>query len=158
MRIIRAQIEYMDIVRGLFREYQAWLDADVCFQDFKEELANLSEVYAEPKGAIYLAFDNEKAIACSAIKPSKNNPETEAELKRLYVQESYRGHGIGRDIFNASMQAAQKMAYQAVVLETLPEKMQAAQFLYRDYGFQPIPNYLENADEGVECFCYRFKK
>ena len=157
MNIIQAKSDHMDLVRELFREYQAWLDADVCFQGFEDELANLPGAYAEPKGAIYLAFDKDQAVACSAIKPSEDKPNKNAELKRLYVQEAFRGHGIGRDIFKASMHGARVMGYEGVVLETLPEKMQAAQFLYRDYGFKPITNYCDNADKGVECFRYRFQ-
>jgi len=157
MKIIQAELEHLDQVRDLFREYQTWLDADVCFQGFEDELANLPGAYAQPNGAIYLAFDEDKTIACSAIKPSAENPDKHAELKRLYVQEGYRGHGVGRDIFNTCMQGAQSMGYEAVVLETLPEKMKAAQFLYRDYGFESVDNYLDNADQGVACFQFNFK-
>lgn len=157
MEIIKAEEQHMDMVRELFREYQVWLDADVCFQDFEEELANLPGHYSAPKGIIYLAFDDKKAIACSAIKPCKDKPKTYAELKRLYVQESYRGKGLGKKVFDTSMQGAKEMGYEAVILETLPEKMKAAQFLYREYGFQAMPDYLGNADQGVECLSYRFK-
>lgn len=157
MKIIEAKLQHLDQVRELFREYQDWLDADVCFQGFEEELANLPGAYAEPYGSIYIAIHEDQAVACSAIKPSDIDPDKQAELKRLYVQESYRGHGLGRDIFQVSMDGAKAMGYKAVVLETLPEKMQAAQFLYRDYGFKPVDNYLDNADQGVECFQYRFE-
>lgn len=162
MEIIQAQQQHMDMVRELFREYQAWLNNDICFQGFEEELANLPGSYAAPKGVIYLAFDDEQAVACSAIRPRSDKPETEAELKRLYVKNVYRGHGLGRDMFNASMLGARKMGYDSVVLETLPEKMKAAQFLYRDYGFQPMPNYRGNLDidndEGVECYRHSFDR
>jgi len=157
MNIIPAELKHLNQVRDLFREYQAWLDADVCFQGFEEELDSLPGAYSQPKGAIYIAFDEDKAVACAAIKTSIDKSENNAELKRLYLQDAYRGHGLGRDIFNVSMQGAQKMGYDAVVLETLPDKMKAAQFLYRDYGFTPMENYLNNADQGVECFCYSFK-
>ncbi len=157
MKTITAESQHLDKVRELFREYQTWLDADVCFQGFEEELANLPGDYAQPNGAIYLVIDGDQAIACSAIKPSANNPNKHAELKRLYVKATYRGKGLGRDIFQASMHGAQAMGYEAVVLETLPEKMKTAQILYRAYGFQPVDNYLDNADQGVECFQFNFK-
>lgn len=157
MEIIKAQIEHMDIVRDLFREYQAWLDAACCFQGFEEELANLPGSYAPPKGTIYLAFDDEHAVACAAIRQRSDKPETDAELKRLYVKEAYRGQGLGRDIFYASMSEAQKIGYENVVLETLPAKMKTAQILYRDFGFRPISNYSDNTDEDVEYFRYCFK-
>ena len=122
MNIIEAQIKDMDAVRELFREYQVWLNQDLCFQGFEEELASLPGRYAAPKGVIFLVFDEEqnKPIACSAIRPRIDQPETDAELKRLFVLENYRTKGIGKDLFFASMSAAKEMGYTSVVLETLP--------------------------------------
>lgn len=158
MKIIQAQEQHMDLVRDLFREYQTWLDADICFQGFEEELIDLPGSYAEPNGIIFLAFDGDQAVGCSAIRPRDDQPETDAELKRLYVKDIYRGHGVGRDVFNASMQSAKEMGYEAVVLETLPEKMQAAQFLYRDYGFKTMSAYGTNTDDSIEYYRYSFEK
>ena len=155
MKIIEAQIKDMDLVREFFREYQAWLNVDVCFQGFEEELASLPGRYAAPKGVIYLAFDNDQAVACAAIRPRLDKADTEAELKRLYVREGHRGQGLGKKIFLAAMSAAKDMGYSAVVLETLPI-MQAAQSLYKEYGFQSTPAYFENADESVEFYRYQF--
>ena len=157
MNIIKAEEQHMDIVRDLFREYQAWLNADCCFQGFEEELASLPGRYAEPKGVIFLAFDNNQVVGCSAIRPRNDKPEIDAELKRLYVKETYRGHGVGKDLFNASMLFARELNYESVVLETLPEKMKAAQFLYGEYGFKIIPAYGTNSDDDIEYYGYSFE-
>ena len=157
MKIIQAQLEHMDVVRVLFREYQLGIDAECCFQGFEEELASLPGDYAPPKGAIYLAYDKAQAIACVAIRPRKNLFEKDAELKRLYVKKGYRRHGIGKDLFNIAMQMIKNKAYEGVVLETLPKQMQAAYSMYHDYGFVPMSNYLTNADEDVSCLRYCFK-
>ena len=157
MKIIQAKAEHMDIVRDLFRDYQAWLNNDICFHGFEEELASLPGRYDAPRGAVYLAFEKDEVVACSAIRPRIDKPETEAEFKRLFVKDVYRGHGLGRDIFNAAMLGAKAIGYKTVVLETLPE-MTAAQHLYLDYGFEPIDAYFENADESVSFFRYTFDK
>ena len=157
MKIITAEQEHMYIVRDLFREYQDWVEADCCFQDFETELANLPGLYEAPKGIILLAFDENNPVACAAVKPTRVKPETEAEIKRLFVKDTYRGHGIGKKLFSASLDKAKQIGYEAVVIETLP-KMEAAQFMYRDFGFETIPNYAKNADDGVICYRYCFDK
>ncbi len=156
MKIIQAQQQHMNIVRNLFRDYQAWLNTDICFDGFEEELASLPGRYSAPKGAVFLALsENNEVVACSAIRPRIDKPDTEAEFKRLFVKETYRGHGMGRDIFDAAMLGAKEMGYKTVVLETLPI-MKAAKHLYLDYGFEPVSAYFENADDSVMFFRYTF--
>ena len=155
MDIVQAQQKDMDKVRESFLEYQTWLNSDTCFQNFEDELVSLPGCYKSPQGIIYLAVDKEQVVGCSAIRPRCDKPETEAELKRLFVKDTYRGHSIGKQLFNASMEAAKQIGYEAVVLETLA-KMEAAQHLYRDYGFKAMSNYSQSDDTAVESYRYSF--
>lgn len=73
----------------------------------------------------------------------------------MFVDEDYRGKGLGKDLFFASMSAAKEMGYTSVVLETLPI-MKKAKSLYQRYGFESIPPYFDNAGESVEFYRYEF--
>lgn len=58
--ILMENLENMDIARQLFREYQDFLNQDLCFQNFEAELATLLGKYTLPDGEILLATVNKK--------------------------------------------------------------------------------------------------
>ena len=58
----------IDELRRLFREYEAYLNVDLCFQEFESELANLPGKYAPPSGSLLLSMDGQKAIGCGALR------------------------------------------------------------------------------------------
>ena len=154
MKIVEATDRDILNVRKLFREYQEWLDIDLCFQGFEEELATLPGAYAPPKGVILLATEDREVVGCVAIRPRMEN-DSEAELKRLYVQLSYQGRSIGKRLFHTAMSKAKRIGYTSIVLDTLPT-MQTAKSLYVAYGFKEIPAYYGNPEEGAEYYKYVF--
>lgn len=75
--------------RRLFREYEAWLDVDLCFQSFEEESKNLSGKYVAPKGRLFLAFAGEQVADCIALRKLDDDI---CEMKRLYLREEFCGY------------------------------------------------------------------
>ncbi|MEO7056300.1 MAG: GNAT family N-acetyltransferase, partial [Caldimonas sp.] len=59
----------MALTAGIFREYAASLDVDLCFQDFDAELAALPGEYAPPGGHLVLAFVAGELAGCGALRP-----------------------------------------------------------------------------------------
>jgi putative acetyltransferase len=127
-------------VRALFREYQTFLNVDLCFQGFEEELDSLPKPYEEPKGALVLAHWNGQLAGCAGIKPLE---EEVCELKRLFVRPEFRGHGIGRALCQHMIEEAHKRGYQRMRLDTL-ERLDSAVNLYRQLGFVDIAPYYDN--------------
>ncbi len=134
----------MDVVRQLFSEYQAWLDVDLCFQDFAAELESLPGAYAPSGGCLLLARRNGAVLGIVGFRPAGHGaPGEVCEMKRLYVRPQGRGAGIGRALCVEIMERARAAGYASMCLDTL-EKLDGARAIYNDLGFRAIEAYYDN--------------
>jgi ribosomal protein S18 acetylase RimI-like enzyme len=135
----------LDVVRQLFREYATSLEIDLCFQNFEEELASLPGKYQVPQGRLLLAWDEQMAVGCVAMRPIDAKT---CEMKRLYVRPQARGQQLGRRLAERICDEATQAGYQRICLDTLPS-MTAAIQLYKRLGFKRIGPYVFNPVEGA---------
>ena len=147
--ITPASPQELDTVRAIFQEYADSLGVDLCFQQFDEELATLPGEYAPPRGALFLASVDGEVAGCCALRPldTADYPNA-AEMKRLYVRKPFRNFGLGRQLAEATLDAAREAGYATVLLDTLDE-METARALYEELGFQEIPPYYHNPIPGA---------
>jgi putative acetyltransferase len=139
----------LEAARHIFREYAAQLQVDLCFQGFESELAELPGAYAEPRGALLIAYVLGEPVGCCALRPLDTVDYANAcEIKRLYVKRGLRGSGLGRQLTEAILDAARRAGYDCALLDTLNE-MESARALYQDLGFEEIPPYYYNPIEGA---------
>jgi ribosomal protein S18 acetylase RimI-like enzyme len=140
--IIQAEtFEQIEEARLLFREYEAWLGVDLCFQSFEKELKNLPGEYAQPSGRLFLALSIEKVAGCIAL---RKLGDTTCEIKRLFVRPDFRGLRLGQMLIEKALAEAKAIGCLRMRLDTLPDKMPKAVELYQSYGFREIPPYYEN--------------
>ena len=130
----------------LFREYEAWLGLDLCFQGFEDELRNLPGKYAEPDGRLFLAYQDEQLTGCIALRPLDVGI---CEMKRLFVRDEFRGQQIGVHLIERLIADAREIGYHKMRLDTFPPKMGKAVRLYESHGFSPIPPFYDNPHDGV---------
>jgi ribosomal protein S18 acetylase RimI-like enzyme len=146
IRVTQAQsADEIAIVRSLMREYQQRLGIDLCFQGFEAELAALPGSYAPPSGGLLLALHEDTPVGCVAL---QRVSDSRAEMKRLYVPPSARGLGVGRRLVTETLAAARAIGYSEVVLDTLPDMVEA-QRLYQQFGFREIEPYRPNPVVGA---------
>lgn len=90
-------------------------------------------------GAFLVAYREQTPVGCGAVRLL--DPET-AELKRMYVDPTLRGTGIGRRLVEALEAEARSLGASRLVLET-GTRQHAALALYARCGFERIPLYGE---------------
>ncbi|WP_165784326.1 GNAT family N-acetyltransferase [Zhengella mangrovi] len=101
---------------------------------FARTLADLPEIHARPKGAILLASLDGRPVGC--VMYLEMQPGV-AEVKRLFVEESGRGHGIGRILLAGMLEQMRTDGYNEACLDSA-EFLTHAKQLYDRMGFVDI--------------------
>jgi len=140
-----AESAELEEVRNLFREYQAELDVDLCFQSFEEELATLPGKYAPPNGELLIGLVNDEIEGCVAFRFLEPGV---CEMKRLFVRPEARSSGLGGLLVEEILKGASAAGYEKMVLDTL-NRLQNARKLYERNGFITVLAYYDNPLEGV---------
>ena len=131
-------------VKQLFDEYTKLLvDLESAFQDYlhlqnyDDEINSLQEKYGLPNGRLYIAYVNNQAAGCVALRQIN---DTECEMKRLYVRPEFSGNKIGEALVETIISDAKEIGYQFMLLDTFPSLHKAIK-LYEKKGFCKIPPY-----------------
>ncbi|UCH48119.1 MAG: GNAT family N-acetyltransferase, partial [Betaproteobacteria bacterium] len=133
------------VAKTLIEHYAAELNVDLCFQDFAEEIADLSGMYGPPGGCLLLASAGGEVVGCVAVRKLDAGS---CEMKRLYVQPQHRAAGVGRRLAEIAIATAAELGYTQMMLDTLPD-MNEAQAIYASLGFEEIAGYYPNPLPGV---------
>ncbi len=132
-------------VLEIFSEYVASPKADLTFQDYTREFAQLPGSYAGPCGCILLAWAAGELAGCAALRPVD---AVIGEMKRVYVRPLARGLGLGRQLVTTLIAQARNAGYHELRLDVLPE-FTAARALYAQLGFLPAAPVSHNPIPGT---------
>jgi GNAT superfamily N-acetyltransferase len=125
------------------------LDADLAIRDRKEHGFYATFNTLQQIKYVVLAYDQEQAVGCGAIKAFDDNS---MEVKRMFTLPTYRGKGVAGSILRALENWAKELYCTCCILETGKRQPEAIA-LYLKAGYQQIPNYGQYA--GIEnslCF------
>ncbi|HQV98503.1 MAG TPA: GNAT family N-acetyltransferase [Saprospiraceae bacterium] len=91
---------------------------------------------------VIVAYNNDIPVGCGAI---KEYDDTTMEIKRMYVSQEMRGHGIAHKILSALEAWAHDLGFTRCILETGDDMLPAVS-LYKKCGYIKIPNYGQYID------------
>jgi ribosomal protein S18 acetylase RimI-like enzyme len=131
--------------KRLIVEYIQWLNQDLSFQNIDDELNNFPEKYQEPAGAFFIAKKNDEIVGTVGMNKLENKI---CEMKRLFVNDNYKGNGIGKKLVEIIIEEAKNKKYEKMRLDTL-NTMDAALGIYYKNNFYRIESYYNNPADGV---------
>jgi putative acetyltransferase len=127
--------------------------AGVCIPGYEAELRGLPSKYVGKEADLLLARAKGEGAGCVAItRRVLADGMDAAEMKRLWVEPRFRGHGLGRGLVGSAIDWARAHECGAVVLDTVNEAMPEAAELYRSFGFEEITRFNENPVPGVRFY------
>ena len=156
--------EDIEQARALLKNYGEYLAsspsgaANVCIPGYESELRGLPGKYVGKEADLLLARVNGEWAGCVAItrRVLKDGMDA-AEMKRLWVEPHFRGHGLGRRLVGSAIDWARAHGCSAVVLDTVNEAMPEAGRLYSSLGFEEITRFNENPVAGVRFYRLRLR-
>lgn len=138
----------LDATERLWLEYLTWgnngLESRYGFrlpvrEAVDRDLASISK-FQPPDGRLLLAFEDDRAIGIACMRRIGSDT---VEIKRMYVEPSARGAGVGRALLDVLIAAARAVRYARARLDS-PDFMTTAHGLYRASGFADIDPYPES--------------
>lgn len=120
-----------------FRDLVHFLDKDLAIKngDTNSFFAQFNKLDTIKHALVYYAENT--AVGCGAFKAFD---ESSVEIKRMFVNPTTRGKGVGSAILKELEAWAAELKYTGAVLETDKTNMEAIG-LYQKSGYSVIPNY-----------------
>jgi GNAT superfamily N-acetyltransferase len=90
-----------------------------------------------PGGAWFVAYLGDRPVGCGGLKAVDREL---GEIRRVFVDDSARGHGIGRQLLEALEQHARRLGYRRVRLNT-GNRQPEALALFRAAGYREVEDF-----------------
>jgi len=137
-----------EALQSVIREYVAWLDMDLSYRGFAEEMASFDERFTLPSGLFLIADSAQTIAGCVGL---LQHGKHTAEVKRLYVRPAFRGQRLGEKLIVALIERARQLGVRRLILDAVPQTT-VAQQLYERLGFQETAPYYAKPVPGTRFF------
>jgi putative acetyltransferase len=129
------------IIRQVFEEHSAPTVGTVYSDPTTDHLFNL---FKADKSILLVAEFEGNVVGCCGIYPTPGLPSGYVELVKFYLHANARGRGIGKALMEGCIDAARKLGYTHVYIESLPEFAKAVD-IYKKLGFEYLDVPLGNS-------------
>jgi ribosomal protein S18 acetylase RimI-like enzyme len=142
MKIIQANLDYLEVVTSLFDGYRQFYkqksDISAATNFIRERIINKEAV-------IFLALINEAGAGFTQLYPLFSSVSMQRLwiLNDLYVAPQYRRQNIGAELLNAAVNLGRETGAVRITLETDADNFQA-QKLYEKSGWQKDGHFFYN--------------
>ena len=100
--------------------------------EWDKDLQDIEGVYINNKGEFFIVTVDGKVVGMGAL---RKVDETIAEIKRMRVEPSLQGKGMGKLILDKLIERARELGYKKLILD-VAEKQEPARHLYETRGFK----------------------
>ena len=107
-----------------------------------DDMDNFVEIYDKNRGLFLVVLDDGKVVGTGAI---RKHSQDVAELKRIWLLETYHGRQIGFRVVTMLLDFAREQGYTTAYLESTQRNARALVF-YKKVGFREVPS--PSDDEG----------
>jgi GNAT superfamily N-acetyltransferase len=107
------------------------------FDPRRQPAAPLDAFTPEKAGTFLVAFHDGRPVGCAGLQ--RLDPAV-CEVRRVFVQGSARGEGVGRTLLTALLDTARELGYERARLDT-GDRLPEARSLFLAFGFKDIDNY-----------------
>lgn len=146
MRIKQVRAEHIDFIK-LTKQLDSQLQVigSEETEDEREKYDSLNQL--DNISWVLIAYDGNTLIGCAAI---KRLDDKTVEVKRVFVDDKYRGLGIARKLISELETKVKNEGYQELVLETGKNNVVAIT-MYQNFDYEIIDNYppYDNMSDSV---------
>jgi GNAT superfamily N-acetyltransferase len=137
------------VVQALLAALDAELDARYADEGIDPPVHDPRD-YESPRGVLLVARLGGEPVGCGALRPGP--AEGVGEVKRMYVAPAVRGRRVAERLLAELLEAARRLGYRRLVLETGTEQPEALR-LYQRLGWTPVPAFGHYRDSPLSR-CY----
>jgi putative acetyltransferase len=128
------------IIRNTLTEFGADRPGTAFYDTVTDDMYGAFQL---PGSRYHVGLLDGRIVGGGGIYPSAGLPPGICELVKMYLTPDARGHGLGKQLLEASLAFAAQAGYRQVYIETMPE-LEKAVSIYERFGFHHLDHSIGN--------------